>query len=631
MASESSSEDEVGPRFVPSVDHEDEESDGVGPTLTTSLPGPVAKKFKRVDDVIPVDVSDSVPTAGLYEYSYMHRQPVSHVLASSESEFIITISSADAIVKFWKKLVRGIEFVKAFDCDSPILDASVSSNGRDLVVLTSDMYLRLFDIESFNLIGMASIGRLFPRNNASKLCFVSRKDALSPTLAVASKDTGSVMLIETTPLLDDPKSYKPKKEFLVHDSPVVFIKYSCDSNTVVSIDREGFIEVWDPVSLGIPIKSLFSSKFDTDLFELKRDNTTAVSLAVSASHFAILTSLGSLKIFRIADCKLVKAFDETLDTLLVAQNDPLQRVVHVEARDLADRLEREETVQLTTPSMDSMVFDQSGDLLFYSTVVGIKLLDWKRNKLLTVLGRVEGTERFMNLALYQGKPKMRIQELTGGSQSGPLMETDPTLICTSYDRERFFLFTKRLPGEQRDVFNEAALEATKVIGTVTKKRTPSIAHKATIYTTMGDIVIELYPKECRKTVENFSTHARNGYYDSVIFHRVIKNFMIQTGDPRGDGTGGTSIWGTDFQDEFNSNLRHDKPYMVSMANTGAPNTNGSQFFITTVAAPWLNNKHTVFGRVLEGIEVVQAIEDLETDNNDRPMNQDVRILSIKVV
>jgi peptidylprolyl isomerase domain and WD repeat-containing protein 1 len=269
--------------------------------------------------------------------------------------------------------------------------------------------------------------------------------------------------------------------------------------------------------------------------------------------------------------------------------------------------------------------------VLYSTVVGIKLLDWKRNKLLTVLGRVEGTERFMNLALYQGQPKMRIQELTGGSESGPLMETDPTLVCTSFDRERFFLFTKRLPGEQRDVFNEAALEATKVVGTVTKKRTPSIAHKATIYTTMGDIVIELHPKECRKTVENFSAHARNGYYDSVIFHRVIKNFMIQTGDPRGDGTGGTSIWGTDFQDEFNPNLRHDKPYMVSMANTGAPNTNGSQFFITTVAAPWLDNKHTVFGRVLEGIEVVQSIGDLETDNNDRPKNQDVRILSIKVV
>ena len=631
MSSESSSEDEVGPRFVPHVNHEDVDSDDVGPMPTAQPAAPLAKKHRRVEDTIPQEISDSVPTAGLYEYSYMHRQPVSHVLTSAETEFIITISAADGMVKFWKKLVRGIEFVKAFDCDSAIVDASISANGRDLAVLTTDMYLRFFDIESFNLIGMASIGRLFPNNSASMVCFVNTKDALSSILAITGNEDGSVILIETASLLDDPKSYKPKREFKVHESPVVLLKYSSDQNTVVSIDREGFIEVWDPISLEIPSKCVFSSKFDTDLFELKKDHTTAVSLAVSASHFGVLTALGSLKIFRLADCKLVKAFDETLDTLLVAQNDPLQKAVHVEARDLGARLEREETVQLTTPTMDSMVFDQSGDLLFYATIVGIKLLDWKRNKLVTVLGRVEGSERFVNVALYQGQPKMRIQELTGGSDSGPLMETDPTLVCTAFDRERFFLFTKRLPGEHRDVFNEAALEATKMVGTVTKKRTPSIAHKATIYTTMGDIVIELYPKECRKTVENFSTHARNGYYDSVIFHRVIKNFMIQTGDPRGDGTGGTSIWGTDFQDEFNPNLRHDKPFMVSMANTGAPNTNGSQFFITTAAAPWLDNKHTVFGRVLEGIEVVQAIEELETDNNDRPKSQDVRILSIKVV
>ncbi|KAK1287378.1 hypothetical protein QJS10_CPB19g00343 [Acorus calamus] len=121
---------------------------------------------------------------------------------------------------------------------------------------------------------------------------------------------------------------------------------------------------------------------------------------------------------------------------------------------------------------------------------------------------------------------------------------------------------------------------------------------------------------------------RNGYYDNLIFHRVIRGFMIQTGDPLGDGTGGQSIWGREFEDEFHKSLRHDRPFTLSMANAG-PNTNGSQFFITTVATPWLDNKHTVFGRVVKGMDVVQAIEKVKTDKADKPY-QDVKILNVTV-
>ncbi len=117
---------------------------------------------------------------------------------------------------------------------------------------------------------------------------------------------------------------------------------------------------------------------------------------------------------------------------------------------------------------------------------------------------------------------------------------------------------------------------------------------AVLETTQGKIEIELRPDLAPKTVENFTTHIKNGYYNGLIFHRIIKNFMIQGGDPTGTGRGGESIWGGKFKDEFNSKAMFNKPGVLAMANAGA-NTNGSQFFITTIKTPWLNGKHTIFG------------------------------------
>ena len=150
-----------------------------------------------------------------------------------------------------------------------------------------------------------------------------------------------------------------------------------------------------------------------------------------------------------------------------------------------------------------------------------------------------------------------------------------------------------------------------------------------IHTTLGDIHVRLYPQDTPLTVENFTTHARNGYYNNLTFHRVIRGFMIQGGDPNGDGTGGTSIWGTEFKDEIVPHLKHDKPFVVSMANAG-PNTNGSQFFITTVPTPHLDGKHTIFGRVVKGMNIVQAIERVKVDERDKPIDP-VSILNITVV
>lgn len=156
-------------------------------------------------------------------------------------------------------------------------------------------------------------------------------------------------------------------------------------------------------------------------------------------------------------------------------------------------------------------------------------------------------------------------------------------------------------------------------------------HKeAVIHTSFGDITIRLFGDECPKTVENFCTHSRRGYYNGLTFHRVIKSFMIQTGDPSGKGTGGESIWGEDFEDEFHPRLRHDKPFKVSMANAGGGNTNGSQFFITVCPADWLDGKNTLFGEVTAGMSVVQRINQVPTFERSGRPRESIQIMSISL-
>ncbi len=181
---------------------------------------------------------------------------------------------------------------------------------------------------------------------------------------------------------------------------------------------------------------------------------------------------------------------------------------------------------------------------------------------------------------------------------------------------------------------------------------------ATMHTTMGVIKIKLFPDKAKKAVENFETHAKDGYYDGLIFHRVIKDFMIQGGDPLGTGTGGESIWGRPFEDEFCEEL-HNIRGALSMANAG-PCTNGSQFFIVQASevppqmvgqmeqligrgftadcvedyknlggTPWLDFRHTVFGQVFEGMDVVDAIAAVPVGAGDKPKT-DVKIEKIEI-
>ena len=145
-------------------------------------------------------------------------------------------------------------------------------------------------------------------------------------------------------------------------------------------------------------------------------------------------------------------------------------------------------------------------------------------------------------------------------------------------------------------------------------------------TSMGTIEIELFEDKAPITTGNFIKLANEGFYDGLIFHRVIPDFMIQGGDPKGDGTGGP---GYNIKDEFGAGLKHDSAGILSMANAG-PNTGGSQFFITLAATPWLNGKHAVFGKVVKGMDVIEAIGNTETDADDGPV-EDVVIKKVRLI
>ena len=167
------------------------------------------------------------------------------------------------------------------------------------------------------------------------------------------------------------------------------------------------------------------------------------------------------------------------------------------------------------------------------------------------------------------------------------------------------------------------LGATLLVFLFTFHQNASASTIVVLETTQGNIELQLYPDVTPKTCENFVGLVNKGYYNGVIFHRIIKDFMIQGGDPTGTGRGGASLWGGKFEDEVTPELQFNRKGLLAMANAG-PGTNGSQFFITTKETPWLNMKHTIFGEVISDYSVVEALNNIKTAPGDKPIeNQEI--------
>jgi len=566
-----------------------------------------------------------LPSANLYERSYMHKDVITQIVVC-KTDYIVT-ASTDGGVKFWKKQPEGIEFVKHFRAHlGPIITLSATSNGLLLTSISLDQTLKVYDVVNFDMINMIKLGY-----TPSTCEIFTQKSSGKSYIAVAEKGTNNIQIYDAN------GDEKPVRTFSVHKNPVILMKYNDLYETIVSIDSMGMIEYWSSNNFEFPTNVEFKFKTDTDLYEFAKKKTIPQSLSISndGKLFATLGRDRFIRIFKFSTGKLHRTYDESMTTINKLQKEDhensLSKIDDIEfGRRVAVEKEIDSVVNsdvFVTPS--NVIFDETGNFILYPTLLGIKLVNIFTNKLVKILGKEEVNARFLLLALYQGKTRGSVANDNLQANA----EYDPTLFCSAFKKQRFYMFTKREPDTSedgsytRDVFNEKPTKEDASIASIkpnsVKKKLPG---SAIIHTTKGDIHLKLFGEECPKTVENFTVHGKNGYYNNIIFHRIIRNFMIQTGDPQGDGTGGQSIWGGEFEDEFVKSLRHDRPGILSMANAG-PNTNGSQFFITTVACPSLDGKHTVFGRVTKGMDVVHDIEKVKTSKGDKPL-EDVKILSI---
>ncbi|XP_044020804.1 peptidylprolyl isomerase domain and WD repeat-containing protein 1 isoform X1 [Aphidius gifuensis] len=603
-------------------DNDDSDSEWIGPTPSEAAP----IKKQKVLDHEQVFV-DNLPSCECYEKSYMHRDVITNIVVT-KTNFVITASS-DGFVKFWKKQEELIEFVKHYRAHvMPIQGLAASHNGVYAATISLDEMMKVFDVINFDMINMIEL-KFTP---GCIEWIYSLGDAIA-AVAVADQESSKICVY-------DGQGAKEPLHILdrLHTKPVTVMKFNPIYETCISIDKAGIIEYWTTPKHEYKFPKIvkFESKLDTDLFEFVKNKTYPCDIAISpdGKKFASLSGDRKVRVFNFLTGKLYRVFDESLKRFSELQ----QTIQQLPNMEFGRRMAVEKELDKTGTNLGNIIFDESGYMIMYSTMLGIKLVNIYTNKCIKIIGKPENI-RPMKLALFQGKGKKSTAATTveiEGSNNPTLemIKPDPTLFCTAHKKNRFFIFTRREPEDtknqecDRDVFNEKPSKED-IISSTEATSMQKIYDTAIIHTALGDIHVSLFSKDTPKTVENFCVHAKNSYYNSHIFHRIIKGFMVQTGDPTGTGTGGQSIWGGEFNDEFKSHLKHDRPYTVSMANAG-PNTNGSQFFITLIPTPWLDNKHTVFGRVVKGMEVVQNISQVKTNpKTDKPYD-DIRIVSITV-
>lgn len=579
-----------------------------------------------------------LPSNPVYHRSYMHRSVVTHV---SVTPTTIIVASADGRVTFWNRDLRDspselprdsqegrsvqkpteasskpitLTFIKSFQAHRGRLSVLHVTSGNDICLTLSDLdsTLKLFNVHTYDMSQFAQLSF----TPACSLCTISNPDRVvipfrdEPVLAVILlHDISAAPRHFSIPLKSQLSqvAYVPKFSALILCDIASVLSYAaaplhqhCVETSDDDVDETRNKtsacnpSPHDTLSLRVPHVT-FRTRLHTDLYTHAKAHTKITCIAVSPTGAAFATtSLDCrVRIFDFLTGRLRRVFDETPPIL---QSRPSS----IPSGQFVRRLAREKQLQADRDALSqvNIVWDESGSFLLYATVLGIKVVHIATNHVSTILGLQESAVRFTCI----GVAHAIATAVDDTSQSGTQLDSiTPLLVASAFESERIFLFGSgtSIQEESRDVCNEKPMARKFASVSDAGKNTRAAGNGsnlpswATLHTTVGDISIELFRSSAPRTVENFSTHARNGYFNGVPFHRVIKSFMIQTGDPEGDGTGGESIWGGEFDDEIDNTLRHD-PGTVSMANAG-PNTNGSQFFIVCGPSSHLDGKHTIFG------------------------------------
>lgn len=549
-------------------------------------------------------ILDEIPSSAHYHVSFMHKATVTHVVSSTRHGYVIT-ACEEGIVKFWKRTAAEpqeeqvalslepptpcLEFVKSFTAHiGSVLSLCLDQSEDTVASIGKDGLIKLYDVSTFDVTAMVKTGKDF----GHAACFLQdgSKDSL---IAIGGATDGKIYLFSVSTLAEI-------QVLSLHSKPVTCLAYNPQHKCCLSADEKGIIELWDCTS-GVEgnqavggvcnnANNHLEYQSKTDFYKLAKKQTYARSVVMTNNYFVAYGADHKVYIFQLSTGKMRVRYDERLDTYA----DKVGTMYGMDSIEFGKRAATERELEGRTGlALNQLVqMDPSEEYLLVSTMVGIKIIEWKKNRVIKTIGKADASQfRFLSFCLSLGDAKQNQQmQLARGASTSIAMGdekigNDALVIALAYNQRRFFVFshtdplmdTDKTEEVSRDIWNEAPSAQDQLLatsGTVGGGITHKDSSTAILRTSIGDIHIKLFT-DVPKTLENFCGHARKGYYDNVIFHRVIKGFMIQTGDPRGDGTGGESIWGGEFEDEFVRELRHDRPFTVSMAN-GGPNTNGSQ-------------------------------------------------------
>lgn len=563
-------------------------------------------------------------------------------------------------------LGESIEFVKQYRAHIGSIDHLVLSYDEALAVscCSHEQAVKIFDVLNFDMISMHKFKYIRP----ARLAFCYSQTLDRKILVASCQITGRLEWIDTeflryeidlndsldkeTRLVEETAEEKSARKMReegndftkIGESSINCLLYHPYDRTLLTMHLDGCINFVDVDSRQISKRKL---KNHPDLFNLQKEGIFPLSASITddGKQFAVSCSDNTIRIFSYKTGKQLAKFDESIAALKEQNNkNAVMDDMEFQARSIQEKklakkvLEYQEKNQAIPSYYCSQVrfyYMEGGNLLVYPGMLGIRMFSMAMKRLVGTkpVGIAENLRSTLLCCAFEEFKSAKAKSLDSIMANNPNLRSqnvcDPVVFASAGDKNRFYLYSQRESmNVDRDVFNEKPT-AEEMLAAQKGEEIKRIGTEAILHTSFGDIVIKLFGDECPKTVENFTVHSRNGYYNGLTFHRVVKNFMIQTGCPLGTGRGGDSIWGGQFEDEFHPSLKHDKPYMVSMANAG-PNSNGSQFFVTVVPVDYLDNKHTIFGRVVKGMNVVQNISQVKVmGKQDKPIDE-VKLVSVTV-